>query len=140
MSTIPTSATSFDQQIIDTLSRDIFGMSLRENGWEGPVIDVLVIDRHVDRYRKGGRKLVDLCKHYEVSNESLHDASNDVDATVAVLSRQVARYPELGAMDLGELFTQQRRWHREWAEGFSRYLVSQGREPLDKSEFSWPLR
>ncbi len=130
----------YDLQMIDALSRAFLGISLREQGWNGPVIDVLVIDRHNDRYRKGGRKLVDLCKHYDVPNESLHDASNDVDATVAVLSRQVERYPELSAMELEELFTKQRQWHREWAENFSHYLVSQGREPLDKSEFSWPLR
>src|SRR5690606_33924504 len=32
----------------------------------GPVLDPLVLDRALDRYRSGKRKLVDLCRHYRV--------------------------------------------------------------------------
>ncbi|MDA8270550.1 MAG: exonuclease domain-containing protein [Actinomycetota bacterium] len=130
----------YDLQMIDAQAQKLLGQSLFATEWTGPAIDILVIDRHADRYRKGGRKLVDLCNYYGVPGETLHDASSDVEATVAVLSRQVQRYPELAKLTLRELHQRQREWHREWAENFSRYLVSQGKEPLDKSEFSWPLR
>ena len=130
----------YDLQMIDAQLRRLLGKSLFESGWTGPAIDILVIDRHTDRYRKGGRKLIDLCGHYGVAGESLHDVSSDVEATVAVLAQLVERYPELAKLTLRELHWKQQQWHREWAENFSKYLVSKGKDPLPESEFSWPLR
>lgn len=130
---------SYDLKMIDALNRKLFGRSLSALGWNGPVLDILVIDRHVDGYRKGGRKLIDLCQHYGVSKADLHTASKDVEASVAVLLRQCERYPELGTTDLAKLYQQQKDWHQDWAESFSKYLISKGRNPLSEPEFSWPL-
>jgi DNA polymerase-3 subunit epsilon len=44
-----------------------------------PVIDPLVIDKAVDRYRKGKRTLVAAAEHYGVALDGAHDAG--VDAT-----------------------------------------------------------
>lgn len=56
--------------------------------------DVQVIDRYLDKYRKGSRKLHNLAKYYSigVEDDSLHDASYD-----AILSLQIffAQIPEL---------------------------------------------
>ncbi len=52
---------SYDLKMIDTCSRRVLGISLADAGWTGPVLDVLVIDRHFDKYRRGGRTLIDLC-------------------------------------------------------------------------------
>ena len=99
-----------------------------------------MIDRHFDKYRKGGRKLIDLCGNYGVgAGENLHDAQTDVETTVAVLREQVSKYAELKSMGLEELYAAQRGWHREWAENFSRYLISKGKDPLSASEVAWPL-
>ncbi len=100
--------------------------------------DVLVIDRHFDKYRRGGRKLIDLCGHYGVG-ENLHEAQNDVEASVAVLLRQVSKYPELRSMGPDALYAAQQGWHRDWAENFSQYLVSKGKDALSVSEVAWPL-
>ena len=39
-----------------------------------PVVDPLVLDRHLDRFRRGKRKLIDLCAYYGVAvdEDSLH--------------------------------------------------------------------
>lgn len=41
------------------------------------VIDPLVIDKHLDRYRKGSRKLEAICEHYGASLDGAHDAAHD---------------------------------------------------------------
>ena len=130
---------SYDLKMIDACSRRLDGISLTEAGFRGPVLDVLVIDRHYDRYRKGGRKLVDLCAHYGVAPGNLHDANADVTATISVLLAQVEHYEELGSIDIDALYLAQQQWHRAWAENFSDYLVSRGKEPLDSSALDWPL-
>jgi DNA polymerase-3 subunit epsilon len=131
---------SFDLKMIDCLSRKFFGESLSERGFTGPVLDVLVIDRFYDKYRKGARKLIDLCAHYGVSNaEALHDAQNDVEACIAVLLKQCVKYPEMVSMGLNALHLSQQGWHRDWAENFSKYLISKGKDGLSESDLSWPL-
>lgn len=131
---------SFDLKMIDCLSRKFFGESLSERGFTGPVLDVLVIDRFYDKYRKGGRKLIDMCAHYGVNEtEMLHDAQNDVEACIAVLLEQCSKYPEMVSIGLNALHLSQQGWHRDWAENFSKYLISKGRDPLSESDFSWPL-
>ena len=130
---------SYDLKMIDACSRRLDGISLTEAGFRDPVLDVLVIDRHYDRYRKGGRRLVDLCAHYGVTPGDLHDANADVTATVSVLLAQVEHYEELGSMDIDALYLAQQQWHRAWAENFSGYLVSRGKEPLDSIALDWPL-
>lgn len=131
---------SFDLKMIDSLLRKFFGESLSDRGFTGPVLDVLVIDRFYDKYRKGGRKLIDLCGHYGVAEtEMLHDAQNDVEACVGVLLQQCSKYPELLSMSLDALYLSQQKWHRAWAENFSTYLISKGRAPLSELDISWPL-
>ncbi|NNN14784.1 MAG: hypothetical protein HKL82_02885 [Acidimicrobiaceae bacterium] len=130
---------SYDLKIIDACSKGVLGMSLADAGWSGPLLDILVIDRHFDKYRKGGRKLVDLCSHYGVTAELLHDAENDVEASVLVLFRQCQQYSKLAAMSMDELNVAQQLRHRKWAEGFSKYLVSKGKGLLAESDVNWPL-
>ncbi len=131
---------SYDLKMIDALSRKLFGGSLIEWGFKGPVLDVLVIDRFYDKYRKGGRKLIDLCNHYGVGDaEMLHDAQRDVEACVDVLLKQCSKYPEMLSMSLNELHLAQRMWHRDWADNFSKYLISKGKDPLSEADLSWPL-
>ena len=75
----------------------------RLGGDLGPVVDPLVLDRGVDRYRRGKRRLGDLCEVYGVSvDESLHTAEVDVIATLDVLEALVHAYPELARLGLDE--------------------------------------
>lgn len=92
-----------------------------------PVIDPLVLDRAVDRYRRGKRKLVDLCGVYGVVGDgTLHTADVDVIATLDVLGAMVARYPEIGARTLQDLHGYQASEHRRWAQDFNAWRDRKG--------------
>ena len=93
-----------------------------------PIIDPLVLDRALDRYRKGKRTLGALAEFYQVrGTDSLHDALVDVRQTIAVLRALCAVYPQLEQMDLRQLQDYQRDQYREWAQHFNQYLLSKGR-------------
>ena len=111
----------------------------RLGGDLGPVVDPLVLDRGVDRYRRGKRRLGDLCEVYGVSvDESLHTAEVDVIAALDVLEAMVHVYPELARLSLGEFVPFQASAHRRWAESFNAWLArkSPGRPGADPD---WPL-
>ena len=58
----------------------------RLGGEPTPVLDPLVLDRELERWRKGKRKLENLIEVYGVENdERLHTAEVDVQATLDVL-------------------------------------------------------
>lgn len=94
-----------------------------------PVVDPLVLDRHLDRYRRGKRKLIDMCATYGVSvdAEGLHAADYDVLATLELVHAIAARYPALGQVELDDLHNQQVEAHRVWATEFTSWLKGQGR-------------
>ncbi|MCL2787316.1 MAG: exonuclease domain-containing protein [Micrococcales bacterium] len=103
----------------------------------GPVIDPLVLDRAVDRYRRGPRKLGDLVVHYRVEvGGDLHDAMVDVRSTIGVLDVILAAHPHLWDMPLSELHDWQVAKQRAWAEHFNQWLTSKGK-PADVS-LTWP--
>ena len=80
----------------------------------GPILDPLVLDRAVDRYRRGKRRLGDLCAVYGVRvDESLHTAEVDVAAALDVLEAMVRAHPRLGSMSLEELQGFQVRTHQK---------------------------
>lgn len=103
-----------------------------------PVIDPLVLDRGLDRFRKGKRTLTDLCGVYDVTQDGrMHTADVDVSATLDVLRGIVARHRELGEASLAEVHQRQIGLHRDWAENFNDFLRRKGKNP-DVSTV-WPL-
>lgn len=106
----------------------------------GPALDPLVLDRALDRYRPGKRRLGDLAQYYGVvASGELHAADVDVDATLDVLGALVRRFPELAEVGLDALHERQVRAHFRWARGFNAWLEENGfdRPPADGS---WPLQ
>jgi DNA polymerase-3 subunit epsilon len=104
------------------------------------VIDPLVLDKHVDKYRKGRRQLATMCAHYGVPlGEAAHSCVADATATGYLGGAILRAYPELAEMDLAELHTAQARWFRDQATSLEAYFVRQGTltEPVNKS---WPVR
>ncbi|KGM15745.1 DNA polymerase III subunit epsilon, partial [Actinotalea fermentans ATCC 43279 = JCM 9966 = DSM 3133] len=83
------------------------------------VVDPLVLDRWLDTYRPGKRRLGDLCAHYGVATGALHSADDDVVATLDVLAAICARHPGLRRAVPERLHDAQARAHRRWAEGFN---------------------
>jgi DNA polymerase-3 subunit epsilon len=104
----------------------------------GPVVDPLVIDKALDRYRRGGRKLVDVCRHHGIAlpPAEAHTSAGDAMAAARLAWKLARRYDV--CTDLDVLQERQATWHAEWAEGFERHLRSQGKhEPISRD---WPIR
>lgn len=90
------------------------------------VVCPLTLDRGVNRYRKGNRKLGTLCAAYGVELRNAHTADADTLATLRLAYKIATRYPvEVGTVGLATLQAMQARWHREWAVSFSAYLQRQ---------------
>lgn len=105
----------------------------------GPVFDILITDRHFDRWRRGSRKLGDLCNQYEVILDDAHAAVDDARATLLVLEAQVRRFPELQSVELTTLNETLAAWYREWLSSFSTYLEKKGEPPIGIGRYAWPV-
>lgn len=102
-----------------------------------PIIDPLVLDRFVDKYRKGPRRLESLCTHYGVEASGFHDAHADVTATLAVWQAMVDAHPFLRVTSLRKLHEIQIDAHAQWAQSLNRYLARNGKTP--DADGRWPL-
>ncbi len=114
-----------------------------------PVLDPMVIDRQIDRYRPGTRTLADLCTVYGVTLDTVHDAAADATAAGRIMWRigqmagvwtrdaKLAHYRGAGrhrpaanveilsmlaAMTPAELHEAQRAWRAAQVENFGAYL------------------
>lgn len=106
-----------------------------------PVIDPFIIDKHVDRYRRGSRTLTALCEHYQVQLDGAHDSAADAIAAARVAWRLGSTRPDLAAMDLEELHHAQIKWAAQQAESLREYFAkTSGKEHLaDTVRSEWPL-
>ena len=100
------------------------------------LIDPLVLDRHVDRYRKGKRTLGFVAAHYGVRLDDAHRAAGDAAATVAVARRIAEEYPELH-LDGPGIVALQVEAHETWRKSFNEYLekINASRSLVTES---WP--
>lgn len=103
------------------------------------VLDPRVLDKHLDRYRKGRRTLTDLCAHYGVTLEGAHDAAADATASLEVVRAVGRRFAtRLERLSPAELHTLQAVWHAAQARGLQAWFAKSGApEVVDPS---WPLR
>lgn len=103
------------------------------------VVDPLVVDKQVDRYRKGGRKLGTTAEAYGVELSDAHDASADAVAAGRVAIAIARKFPNEVDVPLAELFDAQVRWHDEQAADFESYMRRQ-RDPNFTADRGWPVR
>ncbi|WP_434588056.1 3'-5' exonuclease [Streptomyces sp. A5-4] len=103
------------------------------------VLDPRVLDKHLDRYRKGRRTLTDLCMQYEVELDSAHDAAADATASLEVVRAVGRRFAaRLERLTPGELHTLQAVWHAAQARGLQAWFTRNGSE--ESVDPAWPLR
>ncbi|MFJ9541544.1 3'-5' exonuclease [Streptomyces sp. NPDC101225] len=103
------------------------------------VLDPRVLDKHLDRYRKGRRTLTDLCAHYGVELEGAHDAAADALAALDVVRALGRRFAaRLERLSPAELHTLQTTWHAAQARGLQAWFARSGTEEFVNPE--WPLR
>jgi DNA polymerase III subunit epsilon len=129
----------FDLTMLDTHYRRCTGRGLEDEGFAGPVLDALVLDRHFDRFRKGKRTLVDLCAVHGVVIGHAHDASADARAALDVVVALCRRYPVLRQTELVDLHRSQIDWHHEWVTSFGAWRKDRGLSPLDERDAQWPI-
>lgn len=103
-----------------------------------PVVDPLVIDKHVDKYRKGKRALHALCAHYGVSLEDAHDARADAVAAARVVRRMGEKHQLVGAMSLTDLHGLQVRAAAAQSASLQAYL-RRTTNPTAVVEAAWPV-
>ncbi len=130
---------AFDLSLLDAeLARHgLAGLAARLGRPVRPVVDPLVLDRALDRYRRGKRRLGDLCRHYRIDEAGLHSADVDVLATLAVLDALVAGFPALREHDLDAVHDFQISAHRRWAERFNAWRAEQGHTGTG-ANVEWP--
>ncbi|MDP4013485.1 MAG: exonuclease domain-containing protein [Candidatus Nanopelagicales bacterium] len=101
------------------------------------IVDPLVLDRHVDKYRKGKRTLSVAAEHYGVRVGGAHRAGADAVLALGVARALAAAYPAV--LDVGgtDLVALQVAAHRAWRDDFNAYLQRIGaeREPVSGE---WP--
>ena len=103
------------------------------------VLDPRVLDKHLDRYRKGRRTLTDLCAHYGVTLEGAHDAAADALASLDVVRALGRRFAaRLERLSPAELHTLQTTWHAVQARGLQAWFAKSGTPEIVNAE--WPLR
>lgn len=103
------------------------------------VLDPRVLDKHLDRYRKGRRTLTDLCTQYEVVLDGAHDAAADATAALEVTRAVGRRFASrMERLSPAELHTLQAVWHAAQARGLQAWFARSGTpEAVDPA---WPLR
>lgn len=102
-----------------------------------PVIDPLVIDKHVDKYRRGKRALQALCAHYGVALEDAHDARADAVAAARVVRRLGEQHAPVGSLPLTDLHELQVAAAAEQSASLQQYL--RRKDPQAVVEQAWPV-
>lgn len=98
-----------------------------------------MLDKHLDRYRKGRRTLTDLCELYGVVLDGAHDAAADAAASLELVRAVGRRFAtRLERLTPAELHTLQAVWHAAQARGLQAWFAKSGTpETVDPA---WPLR
>lgn len=111
------------------------------------LVDPFVIDKAVDKYRRGKRKLQPTCELYGIDEiTNWHDANADALGAVLVAEKLFEKFPYLNNMGPARLFSSQKRWKREQAESLQGYFRNPTKcgpdkfNPLAVVNGEWPLQ
>lgn len=102
-----------------------------------PVIDPMVLDKQLDRFRRGKRTLTVASEVYGVELLDAHDASADAIAAGRIAQAMAMRFPEL-RIDPISLHELTAGWADEQAAGFEEYR--RRTDPSFSAGRGWPLR
>lgn len=104
-----------------------------------PAIDAFVLDKAVDQYRKGSRKLQALCSLYRVPLTNAHSALDDALAAARVCWRIGRMYPPVGDLSPGDLHDWQQAVKLKQDRDFAAYLCREKRDATGV-DGQWPWR
>ncbi|MFG3344101.1 hypothetical protein ACGF1Z_03430 [Streptomyces sp. NPDC048018] len=97
----------------ELLRHELPSLTARLPAGVAPVCDPLVLDRHVDRYRPGGRSLRAVAEWYGVPHTSPGDPASDAAAALLVAQAVAACHPPLARLSRPALHTEQILWYAE---------------------------
>lgn len=110
-----------------------------DNGEIPPlIIDPLVIDKRLDRYRKGRRTLTATAQLLGVELENAHTSADDSLAAALITQALWDKYPVLNEGPLEELFEAQKNWYSEQQLGLQNHFKRQGKE--ENVNTVWPIQ
>lgn len=101
------------------------------------IIDPLVVDKALDPYRKGSRKLIDVADHHGFSLTNAHNSTADVEATIYLAQKFLSKFREGATVE--QLMELQTSSKAEQSASLSEYFKRQGREDWEV-DGSWPLQ
>ncbi|HYI34096.1 MAG TPA: 3'-5' exonuclease [Glaciibacter sp.] len=104
-----------------------------------PVVDPLVIDKGVDRYRKGKRTLEVTSAFYGVTLDDAHDSGADAIAAGRVAQAIARMHGALLPGTITELHALQVDWCQQQADSFQDYM-RRTRDPEFVAAGGWPER
>ena len=104
-----------------------------------PIIDPLVIDRAMDRFRKGKRTLEAAAEYYGVELMDAHDAEADAVAAGRVAQAIARKYSDVLGADVTLVHTHQVGWAAESATSFQEYM-RRTKDPAFVADGAWPER
>jgi len=104
-----------------------------------PVVDPLVIDKAVDRYRRGKRTLEAAAAHYGVVLTGAHDAAADAIAAGRVAQALARKHLDALPEDLAALHGAQVSWHDQQCDSFEDYMRRE-RDHRFTADRGWPVR
>ena len=128
---------SFDLSIIDARARAIYGVGLNELGFNAPVLDILILDRHFDPYRSGRRTLEALCNFYGVAKGTLHNALEDCKVTYKVLGALVGKYRQITEIAPEALTGVQEEFYQSWVFKYNKWATANHKDEIQVKE--WPI-
>lgn len=121
------------------LAREAVRYGLAPLSLPAPIIDPLVIDKALDRYRKGKRTLEAAAAHYGVMLTDAHDASADAIAAGRVAQAIARRYADQLGTDVHDLHQLQIGWCLDQAASFQEY-IRRVKDPAFVTSGAWPER
>ena len=102
-----------------------------------PVIDPYIMDKQVDKYRRGKRNLSVMSEFYGVPLLNAHTSQADAAATIGIADALAEKYPKL-QIDPLELHGAQVSWAAEQAAGLQEFF--RRKDPAAVVNGEWPVR
>lgn len=129
---------AYDLTMVEALCQ-VYEVPTLSSSGPGPVIDVYVIDKTLDKWRKGKRTLSDLCLRYNVSLDNAHNAEGDAEATLKIYEAMEREYADLALLELESINQTLERWYHDYLSSLSEYFVKSGKPAVRPGRFSWPI-
>lgn len=104
------------------------------------ILDPFVIDKQIDRYRKGSRRLIDTAAHYGIhlDAEEAHGAAADAAAAHGIMRAIVRQRPDIADLTLAAMTLRQTRYAEEQRASFVDYM-RRSKDPSFDKPAGWPI-